>query len=63
MMFIWILAIGGIIWYLGITDSSSKRNNGYRSSHAKEILDQRFAQGELNESTYLKMKRQLEEET
>ena len=62
MMFLWIFAIGGIIWYLTVKSSPPGKKDGSRSSHAKEILDERFAKGELDESTYQKMKRQLEEE-
>lgn len=62
MMFLWIFVIGGIIWYLIVKGSPPRNNNGYRSSQAKEILDQRFAKGEIDESTYQKMKSQLEEE-
>lgn len=62
MMFLWVFAIGGIIWYLTVKGSPPRKNVGYRSSHANEILDERFAEGELDESTYRKMKSQLEEE-
>lgn len=62
MMFLWIFAIGGIIWYLTVKSSPPRKKDGSRLSHAKEILDERFAKGELDESTYQKMKSQLKEE-
>ncbi len=62
MMFLWPFVIGGIIWYLTVKGSPPRNKDGYRSSQAKEILDKRFAKGELDESTYQKMKKQLEEE-
>lgn len=62
MMFLWIFAIGGIIWYLLFKGSPFKTNGSNQSSPAKEVLKERYAKGELDESTYQKMKRQLEEE-
>lgn len=62
MMFLWIFLIIGIIWYFASKESHPKKNNGRSSSHAKDLLDQRFARGEIDESTYQQMKRQLEEE-
>lgn len=60
MMFIWVIVLGVIIWYV-TTQSTSSREKQDKSSSAIKILNQRLAKGEIDESTYQRMKRQIEE--
>lgn len=51
MVVIPILVIVAIIWLVRLIAGSS-RNSGERRTTPGEILDQRFAKGELNEEEY-----------
>jgi putative membrane protein len=53
MLLLWI-AIGVIVYYVFIKDSKSSFG-----SHAEDILKQRYVNGEIDESTYNRMKETL----
>jgi len=58
MMIIGFLAIGFLVYYL--MDGKSKVSfAGGSKSYAEEILERRFVNGEIDETTYLQMKTAL----
>ncbi len=59
-MFFWVivfLVAIGLIFYFA---NRSKENSPQTSSRAAEILDEKYAQGEINEEEYLDKKRNLQ---
>lgn len=59
-MFFWIIILGAIIW-LVIKQINLSENDHKNTSRAQAVLNERFAKGEIDESTYQKMKHYLEE--
>ena len=58
MMIIGFAAIGFLVYYL--MDGKNKMNfAGGGKSYAEEILEKRFVNGEIDETTYLQMKTAL----
>jgi putative membrane protein len=56
MMILWLIVIGLLIYYLFNNNSSTVN----KVDKPMQILDERFARGEINEDEYSKMKRTLE---
>ncbi len=66
MMILWwaliIIAIVAVIrWIRWNTPGGRGHHNGWRSSSALEILQERFAKGEIDEKEYERRKKVLEE--
>lgn len=59
-MFFWVIILGAIIW-LVFKQTNISENDQKHTSNAQALLDERFAKGEIDESTYQKMKHHLEE--
>jgi len=57
MWIIWILLIAAVIWLVVIL-SRQGRSSGEPS--AREILDRRYARGEIDKETYDRMKHELD---
>ncbi|MCB2212292.1 SHOCT domain-containing protein [bacterium] len=66
-MLIWIAVIVLVVWLIvrvttqgnaGRSDST-RSGNGSSTESAKEVLDRRFAQGEITREQYLQMKKDL----
>lgn len=53
----------GLVFYLLLTDKTIKlgNSNARDNNLAEVILDQRFAKGELDEATYIRMKEILKQ--
>jgi len=60
-MFFWLIILGFFVWYV-FKQANPSSNDQETTSHAHTILDERFVKGEIDESTYQKMKHHLEEE-
>jgi len=65
--FMWIFPIIFLVVFIyfmrGMFSAGrSDKNNGTRSESAHEILDKRFARGEINKEEYEEMKRSLMKE-
>jgi uncharacterized membrane protein len=58
MMFGWLI-LGGVIYYLYIKTQNTPKKS---SKSALELLDYRYARGEMDEDTYLRMKENIEQE-
>lgn len=62
MIFFWIIVIVGIVWLVQALGGSNiqfpKQSKGEQS--AREILDQRYARGELDREEYENMKKDLQ---
>lgn len=56
MWIIWPLFIAVIVWLVLVI---SRRDRSSEPSSAREILDRRYANGEIDEKTYDRMKRDL----
>lgn len=54
MMFLWPLVIGLILYF---TFKSSNRHHSVGNNRALEILDEKFATGEITEEEYLHKKK------
>ena len=62
MMIPWLIGGGLILYYLMGKDSDRNKHRGSRSDYtALEILDRRFASGEINEDEYKLKKKILED--
>ncbi|MCK8059363.1 MULTISPECIES: hypothetical protein [unclassified Fusibacter] len=57
MIFGWLI-LGGVIYYANIKTQSKPR----KDKSVMELLDYRYAKGEMDEDTYLRMKRNIEED-
>ena len=62
MLLFWGALIALAIWLIGLLFPSTKKQNGQQndSLSAQEILDIRYAQGELNEEQYQQMSQNLQ---
>lgn len=58
-MFIWLIFIVLLIW-LAIRLFSQKRSDSSGENKARDILDERFAKGEIDEQEYRRMCKELE---
>ena len=68
---VWLAAVlvivgpiaGGVVWLVRSTSGAARPREGTppTSSSAREILDQRYARGELSREDYLAIWRDLEE--
>ncbi len=56
MMFIGWIAIAFVIYYIYTNDKTPER--GQYSKSPREILDERFVSGQIDEETYKRMKKQ-----
>lgn len=62
MMIPWLIGGGLILYYLVDKDSDRNKHRNSRSDYtALEILDRRFASGEINEDEYKLKKKILED--
>jgi len=60
MVLFWIVLIAGAIWLvMAIFNSGRSTSPGERDLSAREILDRRFARGEITRAQYDLMKRDL----
>ena len=59
MWIVWIVLIVAIVW-LVITVARQDRSSGDRDASPREILDRRYAQGEIDHETYERMKKELD---
>lgn len=60
MWLVWILLIIAILWVLAmISGSKSDPSKGQKT--ALEILEERYAKGEINQQEFLKKKKDLDE--
>jgi putative membrane protein len=57
MWIIWVLLIGVVVWLLV---SISRQDRPRESPSPKEILDRRYASGEIDDETYARMKKELQ---
>ena len=62
MLFVTIVLalIAYAIYYLVTISSRTGRSSRYRSRHALEILNERYARGEITREQFLKMREELE---
>jgi putative membrane protein len=64
MLFIglfWILLIGGAVWFAAaLFQTGSRQQNNAFDRAPRQILDERYARGEINREQYELMKRDLE---
>ena len=62
MLLFWGVVIALAIWLIGLLFPSTKKQNGQQndSLSAQEILDIRYAQGELSEEQYQQMSQNLQ---
>ncbi len=58
MMFI-VLAVLGVLVYWFVFRKGNRNTTGYEVKTPDEILNERFANGEIDEMTYRNMKEQL----
>lgn len=61
MMFLGLLIVGVLVYFL-LTDRDNRFSrpvNTGSTKAAETILDERFAKGEIDEATYIKMKETL----
>lgn len=58
-----VLVVAGVVWIARSASSPPPRQHpsGSAAASAREILDQRYARGELSQEDYLEMRRDLEE--
>ncbi len=57
MWIIWVLVIGVVVWLLF---AISRQDRSLKTASPKEILDRRYARGEIDDETYERMKKELE---
>ncbi|MCL7751899.1 SHOCT domain-containing protein [Guyparkeria hydrothermalis] len=57
MWIIWVLLIGVVVWLLF---AISRQDRSLESPSPKEILDRRYARGEIDDETYERMKKELD---
>ena len=55
----WLLVIVILVWVYYSTNKNSVPFSNEKGKDAKEILQERFVKGEIDESTYLQMKETL----
>ncbi|MFV1949940.1 MAG: SHOCT domain-containing protein [Anaerolineales bacterium] len=60
MVLFWIVLIGGGIWLFRSLSSPNDQNQQQGRTDAREILDQRYARGELDREQYQTMKKDLQ---
>jgi len=60
MVVFWIILIAGAVWLVGILFKTGRPpDDNNRSQTAREILDQRYARGEITREQYELMKKDL----
>ncbi|MCH7229430.1 hypothetical protein L0U85_00925 [Glycomyces sp. L485] len=60
MPLLWILLIGAIVWaVVRLAHPGGHRDASARAESAKEVLDRRYASGEIDEETYQRMSERL----
>ena len=57
MWVIWILLIAAIVW---LVIAVSRQDRSSREPSPREILDRRYARGEIDKETYERMKKELD---
>ena len=57
MWIIWILLIVAIVWLVIVV---AKQDRSSREPSPREILDRRYAQGEIDDETYERIKKELD---
>jgi len=60
MWLFWILGIAAVLLIAKLVLVGSSGSSGRPSESPKEILDKRFASGEINQDEYENMKKELE---
>ncbi len=60
MVLFWMVLIGGGIWLFRSLSSPNDQNQQQGRTDAREILDQRYARGELDREQYQTMKKDLQ---
>jgi putative membrane protein len=56
----WLLLIAGVIWLVSVAVKSGRTNSAAGAGlTARDILDQRYARGELTREQYEQMKQDL----
>lgn len=59
MMILWVIVIGFVVYYVLKGDKSGIVVQKNDKASAMEVLDNRYAKGEIDEETYKKMKENL----
>lgn len=60
MMLFWIVVVGGIVWLVVYLTRRSGRGQGTSApDSALDILNQRYARGEISKDEYEQMKRDI----
>jgi putative membrane protein len=60
MLLFWILIIVGVVWFIKwLVEQGSGGSNGTSKKSALEILDEKYARGEIDDEEYEKRRRKL----
>ncbi len=59
MWIFWILIIAAVIWFIAVATRRDSGSPG-RDKSAREILEERYARGEIDRDEYQQKKRDLE---
>lgn len=62
MVLFWVLVIGGIVWLVrGCGRVNDDRHHAEPRNKGLEILDERYARGEISKEEYLEMRETLKQ--